>query len=205
MISLLGKMRKQMNGAVADSMFYYGTNYGLNYGVSLPTVREIAQAEECDHELAQYLFKQQVRELKLAALHIADPMLITTEEEKTWADGITTSELAEEAAFALLPKYPSIKELFASWIGSDNEFAAYAAMMAMARIKDISDKELHTIPSVIEHFPDSRPIAQAAVAMLAAGYMQPALQAIVKSVIASLQPSAAADYISDEMSWRMEF
>ena len=46
MISLLGAMRKQMNGAVADAMYYYGANYGLNYGVSLPTVRQIAKDTE---------------------------------------------------------------------------------------------------------------------------------------------------------------
>ena len=48
-------MRKQMNGAVADAMFYYGTRYGLNYGVSLPTVREMAAEAGKDHELALYL------------------------------------------------------------------------------------------------------------------------------------------------------
>ena len=68
MIKLLGAMRKQMNGAVADAMFYYGNNYGLNYGVSLPTVRQIAREQSADHELALYLYKQQVRELRLAAL-----------------------------------------------------------------------------------------------------------------------------------------
>ena len=105
-------MRKQMNGAVADAMFYYGTRYGLNYGVSLPTVREIAAEAGKDHELALYLFKQQVRELKLAALHIADAEQISAATSSTWADGITTSELAEEAAFAL---YPLVIYLIKRW------------------------------------------------------------------------------------------
>ena len=83
MIKLLGAMRKQMNGAVADAMFYYGSNYGLNYGVSLPTVRQIAREQTADHELALYLYKQQVRELRLAALHIAEPERITTQELPT--------------------------------------------------------------------------------------------------------------------------
>ena len=53
MIALLGAMRKQMNGAVADAMRYYGEKYGLNYGVSLPTLRQIANQEQPDHSLAQ--------------------------------------------------------------------------------------------------------------------------------------------------------
>ena len=55
MIALLSRMRKEMNGAVADSMFCYGKPYGLNYGVSLPTVRSIARCEERSNDLADYL------------------------------------------------------------------------------------------------------------------------------------------------------
>ena len=59
MVALLGHMRKQMNGAVADAMYYYGARYGLNYGVSLPTVREIASQQGKDHDLALYLYRSE--------------------------------------------------------------------------------------------------------------------------------------------------
>lgn len=72
MISLLGALRREMNGAVADAMHYYGKRYGLNYGVSLPTIRTIASEQPTNNSLALYLYKQDVRELRLAALHIAD-------------------------------------------------------------------------------------------------------------------------------------
>ena len=52
-------------------MRYYGTPYGLNYGVSLSTLRRLARAEAPDHGFARYLYRQDVRELRLAALHIA--------------------------------------------------------------------------------------------------------------------------------------
>ncbi len=71
MVALLRELRRERNGAVADSMRYYGTPYGLNYGVSLPTLRRIARAETPDHGFARYLYLQDVRELRLAALHIA--------------------------------------------------------------------------------------------------------------------------------------
>ena len=57
MIQLLGSLRKEMNGAVADSMYYYGDNYGLNYGVSIPTIRSKAAKAGRDHEFAKYLYK----------------------------------------------------------------------------------------------------------------------------------------------------
>ena len=38
MAALLGRFRRERNGVVADTMQYRGKAYGLNYGVSLPTV-----------------------------------------------------------------------------------------------------------------------------------------------------------------------
>ena len=52
MISLLGALRREMNGAVADAMHYYGKRYGLNYGVSLPTIRTIAAEQPTNNSLA---------------------------------------------------------------------------------------------------------------------------------------------------------
>ena len=205
MITLLGKMRKQMNGAVADAMFYYGTRYGLNYGVSLPTVREIAEEVGKDHELALYLFKQQVRELKLAALHIADAEHITAATSSTWADGITTSELAEEAAFAMLSHCPSLNEIYDKWVKSENEFATYAALMALSRSGDISLEQLEPMLNITCRYSTSRPIAQGVVALLAAAYLNPTLQEAVKAIIERLPDTPASEYVRDEMSWRMEF
>ena len=73
MVALLGELRRERNGAVADAMRCYGAPYGLNYGVSLPTLRKLARAETPDHDFARYLYLQEVRELRLAALHIARP------------------------------------------------------------------------------------------------------------------------------------
>ncbi len=46
MAALLGAFRRERNGAVADSMRLYGKPYGLNYGVSLPTLRTLARARD---------------------------------------------------------------------------------------------------------------------------------------------------------------
>lgn len=207
MISLLGAMRKQMNGAVADSMRYYGEDYGLNYGVSLPTVRQIAKGEERNHPLAIYLYKQQVRELRLAALHIADPDLINTESLDFWAEGIINSEVAEEMAFALLRHARALPEIFEIWIESENELLAYTALRAAASTAiGRSVKVVGQIERTVERFPCSRLIAQAAVATLAAVYECDAeARKAIEQMISSLGESLAECYIKEEMGWRMEF
>jgi len=85
MAALLGAFRRERNGAVADSMRFYGAPCGLNYGVSLPTLRTLARAEAADHDFAKYLWRQDVRCLRLAALHIADPARLTPGEFAFWA------------------------------------------------------------------------------------------------------------------------
>lgn len=132
MVALLGELRRERNGAVADAMCLCGKPYGLNYGVSLPTLRRIARAETPDHDFARYLYVQDVRELRLAALYIAQPERVTMDEAAFWAAGIINSEVAEEASFALLSRVGVLPELFRSWITA-SPLLQYAALLAAAR------------------------------------------------------------------------
>lgn len=206
MIALLGAMRKQMNGAVADAMHYYGAKYGLNYGVSLPTVREIARREGTDHALALYLYKQQVRELRLAALHIADPKQVTLSTIEEWAKGVINSEVAEEMAFALLRYVEALPEIFDNWITSQNEMLAYAALMAAAATAVGRKAEVvESVIDAVEHFPHSRIIAQGAVATLAAAAeCDVEARRKVEAALIDLNDSVAAQYLREEMEWRLK-
>lgn len=134
MTALLGEIRRERNGAVADSMRLVGRPCGLNYGVSLPTLRRLARAETPDHDFAEFLFRQDVRELRLAAFHIAEPDRLTPDDSAFWAAGIDNNELAEEAAFALLSRAGAFSALFGRWIApSQPLLLRYAALMAAAR------------------------------------------------------------------------
>lgn len=203
MIYLLGELRREMNGAVADSMHYYGSRYGLNYGVSLPTIRTIARKEEQNNSLALYLYKQDVRELRLVSLYIAEPELFE-DSAQIWMDGITTSEIAEEMAFALLREVKDLHTIFNKWSKSGNELAAYASIMAAARTTLVEDDQtLDGLLEIINLYPTSRLMAQGTVALLSAAMAHHSIQRI-KSVICSLPPCQATEYINEEMAWRME-
>ena len=203
MISLLGALRREMNGAVADAMHYYGKRYGLNYGVSLPTIRTIAAEQPTNNSLALYLYKQDVRELRLAALHIADRSMFE-QDEATWREGISTSEIAEEMAFALLCKVESLPDIFHRWVASEQEFVVYAALMAAARAyKVMQGESLKSVIDIVRQHPSSRIVAQGVVALLAAAVINNRTSE-VKAVIERLPDVQIKDYIADEISWRME-
>lgn len=133
MLALLEQMRRERNGAVADAMRFYGAPYGLNYGVSLPTLRQIALSEQPDPDFARYLFLQEVRELRLAALYLIPPSTLIPADFTFLAAGIVNSEIAEEAAFALLSRAEVLPELFRTWTVSANPLLQYAALLAAAR------------------------------------------------------------------------
>ncbi len=203
MIFLLGELRREMNGAVADAMRYYGKRYGLNYGVSLPTIRSIAAREPQNNDLALYLYKQDVRELRLAALHIALPSEFGASQQ-AWRDGITTSELAEEMAFALLCKVDNFSRIYDTWSHSEQEFVAYAALMAAARRGGSGCiGELASLHKPMTNHPTSRLVAQGIIAVMSAAIAQN-LAPEVRRALQALPDGPAKEYIADEISWRME-
>lgn len=132
MVALLAACRRERNGLVADTMYYDGARYGLNYGVALPTLRRLVREESSDHDFARFLYGQDVRELQLAALHLADPARLNNPDERDfWLSGVRNSELAEEAAFALLCRVEGL----AAWMASETllPLQRYALWMAAAR------------------------------------------------------------------------
>lgn len=205
MTTLLGRMRRERNGAEADAMRCWGHPCGLNYGVSLPTVRQIAREQGCDHELARFLWRQDVRELRLAALHIADPARLSPAERDFWGAGIVNSELAEEAAFALLSRTETLPELFPEWIGAENPLLRYTALLAAARSPHLGTQWLEPALAAVRMQAD--PVAvpwivRGAVAMLAAlGTQNEENRQAVLRATGSRGKLPAEDRVHEELAW----
>ncbi len=128
MIALLGELRRQTNGAVTGSMESRGVTYRLNYGVALHTIRKIAAAYAPDHPLALHLYRQDVRELKIAAACIADPEQTTAAQMREWALGSPSDEVTELLAMNLFCKCSDAPGEMVSWLGSGDPKLAAAAV-----------------------------------------------------------------------------
>lgn len=231
MTALLGELRRERNGAVADAMRLVGAPYGLNYGVSLPTLRRLARAEKPDYAFAKFLSLQDVRELRLAAYHIADPAGLTPGEFPFWASGIVNHELAEEAAFALLPRIGDFPALFRTWTAAGMPWPLqYAALMAASRVVPPDSGWVDSAVEAVRRAaaaasPESgfsasatpsaacsvcTPaaallVAQGAVALLAAvGSRNGESRQAVLRKAGSLGRLRAEDYVHEELAWRLE-
>ena len=207
MIELLGRLRKQMNGAVAESMAQHGENYGLNYGVSIATIREIVASEKRDYEFAKYLYRQQIRELKLAACHIADAKMVDPHEFPFWSRGIANAELAEELAFALLSKIYDINSLMGVWSTESNEMVAYAALMAASR-NERTTTEVAFVASerAVRANPKSEYIAQGVVALMCyVASRDKSVKVGIPVMLERIDDCPTKQRIVEELEWRMEY
>ena len=205
MTALLGRLRREMNGAVAGAMRVRGRACGLNYGVSLPTIRAIARDEGTDHDFARFLLLQDVRELRLAAFTIAEPRRATPDEFDTWAAGIVNSELAEEAAFALLSRTPVLRELYAAWIAAPEPLLPYAALLAAARSRAVPVQEASApVPALAARYPDDLLVAQGVVALMASAAVDAPGRERVLRVVGALPETPAAALIREELAWRLD-
>lgn len=207
MIELLGRLRKQMNGAVSESMATNGEQYGLNYGVSVATVREIVASEAKDYEFAKYLYRQQVRELRLAACHIADPKSVDTHEFPFWSRGIRNAELAEELAFALLSKIYDINSLMGIWTTESNEMVAYAALMAASRNeRTMTEVAFIAVENAVRANPQSAYIADGVVALVCyIASRDKSVKVGLPHLMERLAPCPTKAKIEEELAWRLEY
>ena len=180
MLALLGELRRDRNGMAADAMCSYGGQYGVNYGVAAHTVRDRAKMEGTDHAFAEYLYRQDVRELRISALWIADAEQVTPADFHFWASGIINSEVAEQAAMALLSRIERIDDLIESWSQSDNILLGYAAMLAAARNAERDDEIVVLLSAIAERNAES-----------------------VIRFAETLPQNSTAQFIREEIEWRV--
>ena len=126
--------RQMMDGAVAQSMRDKGVNYHLNWGATLPRLREMADEIGPDYDLAIALWKEDVRECKILATMLmpADKML--PEVVDIWMDQIPSQEIAEQVSFNLWQHLPYAPEKAYQWLASEREFDQYCGFHVLTRL-----------------------------------------------------------------------
>ncbi|MBQ5647627.1 MAG: DNA alkylation repair protein [Alistipes sp.] len=197
---LLYRLRKEMNGAALDTMRYFGADYERNYGVQVYAIRNLAREIGTDHTLAEYFYTQNIREVRLVALWIADAEKVSVSDFDFWASGIINSEVAEQASHALLSRIAAVAELLVAWCNSDSALLAYCAMLAAARNGGVEvEIAVKAILSAVARFGDNRLVAQAATA-LAINLSDEA----VKIILDNLPDNPTANLLREEIAWRVE-
>ena len=126
--------RQMMDGAVAKSMRDKGLDYKLNWGATLPRLREMAEEIGKDYSLAIALWKEDVRECKILATMLmpADEML--PEVVDIWMEQVPSQEIAEQVAFNLWQHLPYAPEKAYQWIAMDKEYYQLCGFHILSRL-----------------------------------------------------------------------
>ena len=197
---LLYRLRKEMNGAALDTMRYFGEDYERNYGVQIYAIRNLAREIGTDNELAKSFYTENIREVRLVALWIADAEQVDVADFDFWASGIINSEVAEQASHALLSRIADIDKLLIAWCESDNPLLAYCALLSAARNGGVGQTVVvNALLRAVANHPDNRLVAQGATA-LAINLADEA----IKDLLANLPDNPTSQLLKEEIAWRVE-
>ena len=196
---LLYRLRKEMNGAALDTMCYFGADYARNYGVQIYAIRNLAREIGTDHSLAKSFYTENIREVRLVALWIADAEQVSSADFDFWAEGIINSEVAEQASHALLSRIAPIAELLTAWCASDNALLAYCALLSAARDGGVEPTvAVEAIVQAVTTFSDNRLVAQGATAL---AINLPDEE--VAKLLEKLPDNPTAKHLQEEVQWRV--
>ncbi|MBQ7511263.1 MAG: DNA alkylation repair protein [Prevotella sp.] len=134
--------RQMMDGAIAKSMRDKGADYKLNWGATIPRLRQMAdeiRSASTLHETTLYslsiaLWKEDVRECKILATMLmpADEML--PEVVDIWMEQIPSQEVAEQVSFNVWQHLPYAPEKAYQWLASDREYDQLCGFLVLTRL-----------------------------------------------------------------------
>lgn len=128
------KFRLFMNGVISQSMREKGLGYKLNFGIEFPRIKEIAAAYEPNHEVAQALWKENIRECKILAGLLQPVDSFCPEMADIWIEDMHYPELAEYTVMNLFQRLPYASEVVFRWMADDREYFQLCGFLLMARL-----------------------------------------------------------------------
>ena len=126
--------RQMMDGSIAQSMRDKGVNYHLNWGATLPRLKEKATEIGPNYDLAIALWKENVRECKILATMIMPADKVLPEVIDIWVEQIDAIEIAEQASFNLFQYLPFAAEKAYQWLADPDDLTQLCGYHVLSRL-----------------------------------------------------------------------
>ena len=126
--------RQMMDGSIAQSMRDKGLNYHLNWGATLPRLKEKATEIGPNYDLAIALWKENVRECKILATMIMPPNKVLPEVIDIWVEQIDAIEIAEQASYNLFQHLPFAAEKAYQWLAAPDDLTQLCGYHVLSRL-----------------------------------------------------------------------
>ena len=128
------QFRLFMNGVVSQSMREKGLDYKINFGIELPRLKEIAAKFEKNHDVAQALWKENIRECKILAGLLQPVETFYPEIADIWVEDMHYPEIAELTCMNLFQHLPYASAKAFEWMADEREYFQFCGYMLMARL-----------------------------------------------------------------------
>lgn len=128
------KLRLYMNGMISQSMRDKGMDYKLNFGIEYPRIKEIAAGYEPNHDLAQALWKENIRECKIMAGLLQPVDSFYQDIAEIWIEDIHYPELAEYTVMNLFQHLPYASQVIFPWMADEREYFQVCGFLLTARL-----------------------------------------------------------------------
>ena len=140
-------LRLSMNGAVSASMRDKGVNYRMNFGVGIPRINQISEKYKQDKDLAETLWNEDVRELKILATLLYPIEQFSKELAIIWINQIKDQELREQLCKNLLQNLIFAHDLVEESTISNTDYIRTTGYWLFARLCIIKSGALEKINS----------------------------------------------------------
>lgn len=138
-----GKLRLFMNGVLSQSLREKGLKYRLIFGVELPRLKEIAAGYKQNHDLAQALWKEDIRECKILAAYLQPTDTFAPELADFWMESVHNTELADYLCLVLFRRLPYASQKAFQWMASDNRMETYTGFRLIAHLFALHGTEMN--------------------------------------------------------------
>lgn len=129
-----------MNGPLSQSMREKGLGYRVIFGVEWPRLMELAEELGKDHQLAQDLWKEDIRECRLLATLVQPVESFYPEIADIWLDSMRYPEEVQYAVLALFQHLPCASVKAFEWVAASDDMHQLCGFLLLARLFMRGDK-----------------------------------------------------------------
>ena len=126
--------RSLMNGTAAASLREKGLHYRLIFGVEWPQLMRLSAEIGKDHDLAQALWKEDIRECRLLAGLIQPVETFSLELADVWIETMHYPAEAQYTVLSLFQHLPHVSEAAFNWIARSEEMYRLCGWLVLARL-----------------------------------------------------------------------
>ncbi len=148
---VLAQVRLYMNGATSAQMEERGIKYRINYGVSIPHLKQLAKRIPVSYELAERLWFMEIRETMILAAIIVPEDTMSLERCLEWSEKVINVDILERSAMFLWSRIALSEVCAFRWLNESSGIKKALAFYTIGRMVQLKGPtDTYSISGIIK-------------------------------------------------------